>query len=626
MTTNFTSLEIHNFLSIGHAEIDLRNRGYVLVNGINRNAEDNALSNGSGKSSLWDALCWCITGQTMRGSKTDVKNIRANDGDGVYVKLCFSVDNDDYEVIRAKNHSVYKSSVILKVNGVDCSGSGVRDGGKVLADRLPDITYNLLTSVILLAQGLPNRFSSNTPSGRKEVIETLSKSDYMIEDIKKRISERADTLSRMLTSENEKRIKFSTEKDVLSNSIVRLNEDLINLGDVSELEEELKSVNRAIDTTTTALSALQSAYDKEVEDYNTVNDKSMQAVSAVRSKYEPIISDLRNSLSTVDGEIAYNKAQVNLLMSQINNAKTKVRTFCPTCKRPFDGIVIPDTSAEEEEVKKLEAIIAELSVKQSNISAEINTDTIAMQYDISVEESNYRDTLRDAQSTISSLNNQIKDANDLLMKHKISAERLSTTIESHETRVREINAQISDTSRKVEELSTLVEESENKINKINESVAVVKKFSTSASRDFRGYLISGIIEYINTKAEEYAVDVYGSRCVKVKMDKNNIDIVYNDRLYENLSGGEKQKVDIIVQLALRDMMCNYVGFSSNIIVLDEIFDNLDSVGCEKIIDLLSYRLADVSSIFIITHHTDIDIPYDGIITMIKDANGISSVM
>lgn len=51
MTLYFKKLIIHNFLSYAHTELDLTNKGYCLVSGINQYAKDNALSNGSGKSS-----------------------------------------------------------------------------------------------------------------------------------------------------------------------------------------------------------------------------------------------------------------------------------------------------------------------------------------------------------------------------------------------------------------------------------------------------------------------------------------------------------------------------------------------------------------------------------------------
>lgn len=79
-----------NFLSFGEAKIDFIKTGYTLVQGINNNPNDLAKSNGSGKSSIFESVVWCLTGETIRGSK-DVSNI--NTDNGAYVELDFSVDN-----------------------------------------------------------------------------------------------------------------------------------------------------------------------------------------------------------------------------------------------------------------------------------------------------------------------------------------------------------------------------------------------------------------------------------------------------------------------------------------------------------------------------------------------------
>lgn len=57
MRLYFKKIKIHNFLSINDAEVQLDNRGYVLVKGMNNNPKDNAASNGSGKSTIFNAIC-----------------------------------------------------------------------------------------------------------------------------------------------------------------------------------------------------------------------------------------------------------------------------------------------------------------------------------------------------------------------------------------------------------------------------------------------------------------------------------------------------------------------------------------------------------------------------------------
>ena len=73
------------------------------------------------------------------------------------------------------------------------------------------------------------------------------------------------------------------------------------------------------------------------------------------------------------------------------------------------------------------------------------------------------------------------------------------------------------------------------------------------------------------------------------------------------------------------MLCKFLNFSSNIIVLDEIFDNLDSLGCQKVLNVISKKLSDIDSIYIVTHHSDIDLPVDNEIIVIKNENGISEI-
>ena len=156
-------------------------------------------------------------------------------------------------------------------------------------------------------------------------------------------------------------------------------------------------------------------------------------------------------------------------------------------------------------------------------------------------------------------------------------------------------------------------------------IGIISKFSTSLARDFRGVLLESLIEYINTKAKMYSSDIFNTENIKFELDGNNISIGYNGKQYESLSGGEKQKVDLIVQFSIRDMLCKFLNFSCNILVLDEIFDNLDVIGCNRVINLISSKLSDIDSIYIITHHDDLEIPNDIRWVITKDEFGVSSV-
>ena len=86
------------------------------------------------------------------------------------------------------------------------------------------------------------------------------------------------------------------------------------------------------------------------------------------------------------------------------------------------------------------------------------------------------------------------------------------------------------------------------------------------------------------------------------------------------------RVDLILQLTIRDLLCKYFNFSSNILVLDEITDFLDAKSCDAVMNFLSTALRDIESVFIVSHHADeLNLPIDSEIKVVKNEEGISEI-
>lgn len=110
MNIKFKEIEIKNFRSIQKAIVKLDEQGIVVVKGINE-YEDKASSNGSGKSSIFEAIIYCIFEETSTGER-DVANRIINDG--FYLKLTFDIDSITYIIIRENDGK--KTNVILYKN------------------------------------------------------------------------------------------------------------------------------------------------------------------------------------------------------------------------------------------------------------------------------------------------------------------------------------------------------------------------------------------------------------------------------------------------------------------------------------------------------------------------------
>ena len=104
-------LEIDAFMAVGEVTIDLDSKGLVLIQGENED-DSSQISNGAGKSSIADALLWCLYNETARGDTGDeIVNRSLKKGTRVLAQL---VDGDRvYNVIRHRKHGVHKNRVLL---------------------------------------------------------------------------------------------------------------------------------------------------------------------------------------------------------------------------------------------------------------------------------------------------------------------------------------------------------------------------------------------------------------------------------------------------------------------------------------------------------------------------------
>jgi len=618
----FKTLELHNFLSFGDATIDLQNKGYCLISGKNNNPSDRALSNGSGKSTIISGIAYCLTGQTIQGVKSNIENIFTTGG--CYVKLNFDVDLNNYIIVRYKNHEKFKTDLKIYKNGEDISGKGIRESENILAQELPELTLQLLSSVVLLGQGLPSSFTKNTPSGRKELLEQLTGSDFMIEDVKIRINARLDELNNNKRELEDLILSDTTKKNIFVDNLNKLNGDLMAFSEkdyttiISTLKSEISTNFNTILVYDDRLVEIDDRTSILTEQLTTINNQSTNELNSVYAKYKPLLEEVRNKLSDTETDL-------RVKQQELNNIRN-IKEFCPTCKQKIVGVVKPDTSGLETDINNLITI-------KNTLNEDLNY--LNNQQKLEVEGSTNR-----FREYITKLNNELNDLklekNDISKDYSIITKTLKQKEdelnevqkqkENQDTYIANLNNQISQYNDDIAIIENNLLYNKEELDNLQQHIDIVTKMSTLVKRDFRGYLLLNIIEYVERKSKEYCDYIFNSNDLEIKLDGNNIDILFSGKDFESLSGGEKQKIDVIIQFAIRDMMSKYLDFKANILFLDEITDNLDSIGCDGLINLISNTLNDLESIFIISHHKDeIQLPCDTEIVVVKNSNGISEI-
>ena len=620
MNVVFNKIMLHNFLSFGDAEIELNNRGYVFVQGVNENPNDNSLSNGAGKSSIWDAISYALTGVTIRGTK-DVVNIHTDDG--AFVALDMDVDGKNFKILRSKNHSKYKTNLLIYIDGKNVSGKGIRDSDALLQQYLPDLTASLLGSVIILGQGLPQRFTNNTPSGRKEVLEKLSKSDFMIEDLKNRIAKRKQQLSQKIREEEDKILSLQSEKTIYEKQL-KSNQDLLNTmsppeaydSAIEELQTKLNNIEKSVQELEIEISGASSKQSDLLVNYNSIISEQNAELQQVDIKYSSELKELNDAKSD-------NTSKGYALKQEITKMEA-IKDVCPTCGQKLPNVSKPDTSKMREEMLLYANTVKELNVKISNVEEKVKAEKTTISLNFKVRQNALSTEMQNNKATVDRLNTSMRD----LLKEKTATStrlvELKGYKEQYNNKKAIYEANIKDAEQKIKEIQEKLLYNNTK-EVLTEHSKIIDKFDTIIKRDFRGYLLSNVISFIDAKAKEYSQYIFETDKISFVLDGNNINISYDGKEYDNLSGGERQKVDIIIQLSIRDMLCKYLNFSSNILVLDEIVDFLDATGCDKIMNLINTRLNDINSIYFISHHTDLGFSYDSVLTVVKDVNGISSI-
>lgn len=403
----FDKIKIKNFMAIGEAEIDLSGQGFVSITGRNYTDVDNAdgnVSNGSGKSSLAEAVAWVLSGQTIRGTK-DVQNYYTKDE--CSVEVWFESRENKYRICRTKGKSLE-----IYENDKDISGKGIRETQEIIEAMFPEFDAEYLGATVLIGQGMPNAFTNNTGAKRKEILERLSKSDYQIEDIKNKLTAVKDKTNKELRAEEDGLLKAETEKGMCERDkennlrVLALEQDIADgKKQIAELklqaeqaEIDVQRFNAACDNLVATGRELADELNKRDKEWVEARNKALQtaqervyAKEQARAEYETVAqrknADAENIVKNIQNEkrareqeynnsvkavtagsaLAKISGQVDVLVQEIKRVEN-IKDVCPTCGRPFEGVHKPDTTAQQAQVEQLKV---DYKKEQERVDAEI---------------------------------------------------------------------------------------------------------------------------------------------------------------------------------------------------------------------------------------------------------------
>lgn len=645
MNIKFEELDIEGFRSIDRISLNLSDQGIVIVKGIN-NYEDLASSNGSGKSSVFEAIIYALFEETSSGDR-DIENRIL--GQGCSVVLKFSIDGVSYKIIRQSKKG--KGTVVLYRNDEDISARNKSDTNKLIISIL-GINKAIFLDSIFLSQNAVTNLPSLSPTARKERLEILTNTDNAINNFKTFLKEKQTMYESKhvdcqleINKINGKEESLQQQKDKLQaqiNDIKIQIEERNKLGNIEDLDKQIQEYNVKINTINNQIPELDNQIEMISKSINELkNEQKVYEEKRVNKDQEvqnqrDKCNDLQKEITRVENIISYNNMDIDRINKEIEEIKNS--DTCPTCGRKYDNVneehiqkVIED---KNKEIKEFENKNIENNNYIKDLQLELNKE-------IEVGK-NLKKEFENLNSLYNDKNEQVSEQQTNLINTNNQKTQLLNSIQNIQVQIDVINKQkddilkieipnskqyedmVQDIDIQLNNLNKLKEDKNNELNELDNYINAIKHCIQLVTKDFRTFLLKNSLSYLNKILKDYSSQLFSneSDLIYISENDNKLDIMLGNATYESLSGGEKTRVNIALLLAQKSL-ANMIGnISCNIIILDEILGYCDALAENNVINLITKELESLETIYMISHK-EIPIGYDAELIVEKNANGLT---
>ena len=646
----FGKLSIKNFLVIGEAEVDLHNCGLTLIEGRNED-DESANSNGAGKSSLVDALCWCLYGVTGRGVSGDaVINKKAKKECVVGVEV-WTEGLNCYYIERGRKSSRIGNNLIVQhviVDGNDV-GSGceltkttVADTQAVVNDLL-GCSYEIFTSSIYAVQEKMPDLPALTDKNLKTLIEEAAGIDKL-----QRASEIAHAKYQdcvRLTTETQGKIEnltseLSNNKKLLDDVVYERETHIRNatieraqqLRYKDLLESELKKASALSVEAVEAIEKKKAEIQAKIDEYSFIEAKGAEKQRLAMSAQSHCVMTKK--------EIEKEKEKIADLNKEINNLEAKIGTHCSECGKVYQ--------AEDLETAK-KAIETQIANKTKEVLKQIEDfkNQVAEAKVLAKDAEDFKKSMPSVtklMSAMNELNERLKKNQDVQFQidtQKRELQNLKKTIEATEEVTVKGETPYNKTIKTLEESIAKLEKDKKERESEHEKYAEQQKIAEAVDelysrKGIRAHILDTVTPflnertafYLNTLSDGEITATWQTLTKTAKGDfkeKFSIDVqsVKGANCFAGLSGGEKRKVRVATSMALQDLVASRAKKPIDLYIADEVDHALDASGLERMMSILEEKAKQFGTALVISHNSLRDWIDNSIVVTKRD--GISTV-
>lgn len=537
MYIEFKSLKFRNLLSYGNklTTIDFH-KGLNLIKA----------QNGSGKSSILDALNFVLFGKPFRNIKMNQLINKYNDKD-LLVSVEFNIGNDEYEIIRGLKPNLFS----LRKNGNEVDSLSSKKLNQEEIDKLLGINEKLFKNIVGIAVTNNKPFLSMSTGEKRMLIENIFNIDVLSEmnkEIKKRNT----------CEKTEQKLKI-TELDGYKNSIIDNQKYIKQINGYIDQFEENKA--KEIANKTSELKENEEKIAKKIANIDIGNKKLEELTKNIIKIDEEKMTEISKTIGISEHE----RTRIKKTLSTIGQNK-----ICPICnseldeghaKEHIDGLKEDLNKIENFVLPKLNSELKELeNIKQEKIKNDRTIDVIKSKL---IEEETNKKSI---EKQIEKIKSEIKE---------IENKECNFSIQEYEEKLASLKDKEQKLNEEVEVLNHNLEINEVLLNILGDEG--MKKYFFEKLLPILNQRINFYLKKFELPAELEFNNMMEEKIMTGKFEQS----------YNQFSGGERARIDMAILLSFFDISKIISNWSCSILFIDEVLDaGVDASGTEQFISTL----------------------------------------
>ena len=568
-------------MSVGNQTqaVDFDNEQLTLVLGENldQGGDDSGSRNGTGKTTIINALSYALYGQALTNIKRN-NLINKTNSKGMLVTLQFEKDNNNYRIERGRSPNIFKFYINDQETLVDESQGDSRQTQDDV-NTLLGMSHDMFKHIVAL-NTYTEPFLSMRVNDQRVIIEQLLGITIL--------SEKADALKEQ-TRQSKDAI---TEETLKINAIQTANEK------IETSIEGLKRTQRAWQAKHTQDQDKLAAAIEELEKLDIETELESHEKLANWTKHNNTILALRKELSTLEPALQRADKTVEKVTKDVAELEDAT---CYTCGQALH-LDKKAEIAERKETELLDAIAyqAEIAGKVVDVMAALKEIG-----DINGKPTTFYENAKDA------------------YEHRSNVDNLKQTLANKHDDVNPYTAQINELNE------TAIQKVDwgvvNELTSYKEHQEFLLKLLTNKDSFIRKKIIDQNLAYLNNRLTYY-LDKIGLPHRVVFLNDLNVEITQlgQDLDFDNLSRGERNRLILGLSFAFRDVWESLYQ-NINLLFIDELIDSgMDTAGVENSLSILKKMARERNkNIYLISHKDELVGRVNRVLRVVKE-NGFTS--